>query len=560
MPRNSPITALLACAFLAPAALAQPAETSPSAFTYQGSLTDAGQPANGLYDMRFDLADDSLRPITSLCVSNVEVVDGLFSVVLDPGEDYPQTLLEKQNLILSVRPATNQDCSDPEGFVELSPAQRIRPTPLATRARISAAADTANIANIANTANTANTALSLQGLPPSHFTDPANLVGTIPFEKLPQNLARSDNTNLFTGTNVFLQPLGLGTIPGSEMLRVRAEQSRATLVSDFSTNGSVLTLENQTFGLATGNYVGAINFSTPGSTPGQIGYVKGPSVWQDSLQFRVGLLPGVAIDGQARLGVGTLAPQARVHIASGNSGVSPNLSTQLLIDTAGTHYISSLIRDNEESGILFGRPAGGQADAGVVYNNVGTRGGLQLRTGGNQTRMFIDNAGTVTVPGTLNVGTLSTPNLTYSTPKVHHRSLGIRAFNSVGGGGALTGLSGERLTGSGFSSLGTSLDLPQGARITNITIYVFDNDASGNMAILLSQTSFTGTFTNLREHITSGAQLGYQAINMTPATPYIVDNLNNMLNLEVGMAVLSPWSNGMAIIGARVTYTTDGPQ
>jgi len=560
MPRNSPITALLACAFLAPAALAQPAETSPSAFTYQGSLTDAGQPANGLYDMRFDLADDSLRPITSLCVSNVEVVDGLFSVLLDPGEDYPQTLLEKQNLILSVRPATDQDCSDPEGFVELSPAQRIRPTPLATRAWISAAADTANIANIANTANTANTALSLQGLPPSHFTNPANLQGTIPFEKLPQNLARSDNTNVFTGTNAFLQPIGVGTIPGPEMLRVRAEQSRATLVSNFSTNGSVLTLENQTSGLSTGNYVGAINFSTPGSTPGQIGYVKGPNVWQDTLQFRAGSLQGVAIDGQARLGVGTLAPQARLHIASSSSGIAPNTSTALLIDTAGTHYISSLIRDNEESGILFGRPAGGHADAGIVYNNVGTRGGLQLRTGGNQTRMFIDNAGTVTGPGSLNVGTLNAPNLTYSPPKVHHRALGIRAFNSVGGGGALTGLSGERLTGSGFSSLGTSLDLPQGARITNITIYVFDNDANGNMAILLSQTSFTGVFTNLREHITSGAQFAYQAIDMTPASPYIVDNFNNMLNLEVGMATLTPWNGFMAIIGARVTYTTDGPQ
>jgi hypothetical protein len=532
------LASLLACA-------AAQSQTSPYAFSYQGMLQSDGAPTNGLHDMRFELLDEGGSVVTTLCARDVLVQHGVFSLTLDPGVSYPFNAHQQQTMRVSVRASTGTACEEPAGYEVLTPDQRIRPTPLATRATF---------------AVQSTSALSLNGLPPSHFTNPSNLVGTIPLDKLPQSLARADNTNLFTSTNAFMQPVGVGTTPGSEMLRIRAEQSRATLVSDFSTNGSVLTLENQTTGLATGNYVGAVNFAVPGSTPGQIGYVRGPQVWQDTMQFRVGSLPGVAIDGSARLGVGTLAPQSRVHIASSSSGIAPNPNTMLLIDTLGTNYITSLISNNEESGVLFGRPAGGHAEAGIVFNNPGTRGGLQLRTGGNQTRMFIDSAGTVTVPGNVNAGSITTSSVTYPTPKVHHKALGVRAFMSTGGGAALTGLSAERLTGSNYSSLGTSLDLPHGATITNVTLYVFDNDATGNMAISLSQTTFAGQFTVLRAFTTSGAQLGYQAIDLTPPGPYVVNNTNNMLNLEIGMAVLSPWSNAMAIIGARVTYTTTSAQ
>jgi len=69
------------------AALAGVASASP--FTYQGSLMENGQPANGTYDMTFQLADaaDIGFLLDSDTVNNVQVVDGLFTVEIDFDDD-----------------------------------------------------------------------------------------------------------------------------------------------------------------------------------------------------------------------------------------------------------------------------------------------------------------------------------------------------------------------------------------------------------------------------------------------------------------------------------------
>lgn len=69
---------LAALSMLAGTTLAAP-------ITYQGTLEDNGQPANGMYDMRFSLAD---APTIGLLlqfidIADVEVVDGLFEVEVD---------------------------------------------------------------------------------------------------------------------------------------------------------------------------------------------------------------------------------------------------------------------------------------------------------------------------------------------------------------------------------------------------------------------------------------------------------------------------------------------
>lgn len=59
-----------------------------TAFTYQGRLTDGGQPANGSYDLKFTLYDDPANgsvvgvPVTN---SPVMVFNGLFTTTLDFG-------------------------------------------------------------------------------------------------------------------------------------------------------------------------------------------------------------------------------------------------------------------------------------------------------------------------------------------------------------------------------------------------------------------------------------------------------------------------------------------
>ena len=60
-----------------------------TAFTYQGRLTDAGSPANGLYDFRLGIFNDETQgDIVGLRTDQlaVPVSNGLFTVLCDPGE------------------------------------------------------------------------------------------------------------------------------------------------------------------------------------------------------------------------------------------------------------------------------------------------------------------------------------------------------------------------------------------------------------------------------------------------------------------------------------------
>lgn len=81
-----------------------------SDFSYQGTLNDAGAPANGTYDMRFTMWDDQTigAPDTQLGFTNtrlgVQVEDGLFSVQLDLG-DFSLSSPAARYLQIQVRPA-----------------------------------------------------------------------------------------------------------------------------------------------------------------------------------------------------------------------------------------------------------------------------------------------------------------------------------------------------------------------------------------------------------------------------------------------------------------------
>jgi len=102
-----------------------------TAFTYQGRLNDGAASANGLYDFKFLLFDsinpnsDFVGPITN---SAVNVSNGLFTVVLDFGEDvfrgHPNFFLE----IWVRRTGASTD------FFTLAPRQHITPTPYAIHA------------------------------------------------------------------------------------------------------------------------------------------------------------------------------------------------------------------------------------------------------------------------------------------------------------------------------------------------------------------------------------------------------------------------------------------
>ena len=102
------------------AVFAQPVGT---AFTYQGRLTDAGNPASGAYDLQlalFDAASGGAQIGTTLTRDDVAVTNGLFTVSLDFGAVFAGN---KRWLEIRVRPGASTGAYTPlAGRQELTPS------------------------------------------------------------------------------------------------------------------------------------------------------------------------------------------------------------------------------------------------------------------------------------------------------------------------------------------------------------------------------------------------------------------------------------------------------
>ncbi len=136
------------------------AAAAPTAFTYQGRLTEAGAPANGAYDLRFSLfaADSGGLPLGTLTQSNVVVGNGLFSAILDFGSNVVASA--NSTLEISVRRAGSA-----ADFVALSPRQLLTSAPFAIRSLLA-----------------------------------ESLSGPLPDSLIPTNVARLDANQVFAGT------------------------------------------------------------------------------------------------------------------------------------------------------------------------------------------------------------------------------------------------------------------------------------------------------------------------------------------------------------------------
>jgi trimeric autotransporter adhesin len=113
--------ALLAAAWAVLPLSAQPIGT---AFTYQGRLTDAGNPGSGTYDLQLVLMDaaaggSQVGPI--LTRDDIQVTDGLFTVSLDFGPVFGGA---RRWLELRVRPGASAGA-----YTALSPLQELTPAP-----------------------------------------------------------------------------------------------------------------------------------------------------------------------------------------------------------------------------------------------------------------------------------------------------------------------------------------------------------------------------------------------------------------------------------------------
>lgn len=102
-----------------------------TAFTYQGRLTDGGNPANGAYDLQFKLFDAlsaGTQVSSTLTLGDVAVSNGLFSLALDFGTASSNFNGAARYLEIAVRPGSSSG-----SYTTLSPRQPLRPAPYALR-------------------------------------------------------------------------------------------------------------------------------------------------------------------------------------------------------------------------------------------------------------------------------------------------------------------------------------------------------------------------------------------------------------------------------------------
>ncbi len=201
--RKAPV--LLAIVLLALSASRISAQTT--AFTYQGRLSDGGNPANGTYDFEFMLYDALAGgtaqglPVQRL---NVAVASGIFTVQLDFGNQF-----NGANRFLDI----NVRASGGEAFTPLAPRQQVTSNPYAIKSLNSSTADGLSAACV--NCVTSSQIQSVQGSQVTGSITGSQISGAIPVASIPVGSGNYiQNTNAVQAASNF-NISGNGTAGGT---------------------------------------------------------------------------------------------------------------------------------------------------------------------------------------------------------------------------------------------------------------------------------------------------------------------------------------------------------
>ncbi|MFZ1700714.1 MAG: tail fiber domain-containing protein [Pyrinomonadaceae bacterium] len=191
-----------------------------TAFTYQGSLNDGANPANGNYDLEFRLFDavsGGTQQGSTLTANNIAVANGIFSVPLDFGSQFPGA-----GRFLEIRVRTTGGGA----FTLLAPRQPVNSSPYSIKSLNS---ETANNSTTATsfTGPLAGDVTGTQGaavIAPSAITTPKIADGNVTNAKVADSTltggkiaagqvvksvnSLTDSVTLAAGTNVTITPSG----------------------------------------------------------------------------------------------------------------------------------------------------------------------------------------------------------------------------------------------------------------------------------------------------------------------------------------------------------------
>lgn len=408
---------------------------SSTAFTYQGELSDGSGPVSGLHDFRFRLytaAGGFVQLGTTLCLDNVQVTEGRFTVTLDFGDQFS---VIGRHLETEVRPDTGLDCNSAAGFTILGPRQAVTSVPAAAFAfnagtlagqQISFFQNAGNMTSgtlpAGRLAGTYSNALTLNNAGNVFAGSGSSLTslnatnittGTLADARIPTTIPRLNLANSFSGpTNIFAGGVGINT--GTTLaadLHVRpvgaATLGKLLVTPGVSDSSSQLMLaENTSASLgATLRYDGLTNqFQVLGLTTGGVDTEPHMTIGRDN----------------GRVGIGA-TPETTLHVATGSAGVvSAAFSAVAVLESPADAHLQLQVPDGSSAGLIFATPTRGSIAARLQFEDSTS---LVLKA-------YLDPTfATVQVGATsLNVG-----DLTHAVSASLTGSLSIRETTAAGG-------------------------------------------------------------------------------------------------------------------------------
>ncbi len=163
-------------------------------------------------------------------------------------------------------------------------------------------------------------------------------------------------------------------------------------------------------------------------------YIESATASSNYWRLEYNSSPQIYLRGDGNFGIGTSVPTKKLHVYNGNSGVTANGSANSFFESNTNNYLQLGSPETSENGILFGKPTG-SASGGIIYTGTNA---MNLRTGGNNTRMTILSSGNV------GIGT-TTPATTFEVSSTGSPYIRISDVS----GGSDVGLEFFR-TGAGF--------------------------------------------------------------------------------------------------------------
>lgn len=189
--------------------------------------------------------------------------------------------------------------------------------------------------------------------------------------------------------------IGIGTLVPDSKLHV--QNGTAGAVTAF--NNTLLTLENSTNAylslLSPVNSQSGILMGNP--TNNDAGYL----VYEGNTNNMIFGTSGsnkMTLGTTGNLGIGASpSTTAKLFISNGSAGVPVVAAARTVIEDNASHYLALNSPDANETGVIFGKPTLGGASGGVIYTSGSD---MNLKTGGNNTRVIVASNGNVGIGAT----------------------------------------------------------------------------------------------------------------------------------------------------------------